>query len=244
VNVLLQRADAGAAIGNGHLIRSFALAQMWQATGGRAVVVTAGSDPLPPAVDVGGVEVVRLAAPHPDPDDAASVAELVHAHPGAWVACDGYHFDAAYTRGIRDAGGRVLVIDDIAHAAVYDADAILNQNIFAERLLYRCRTSSQMLLGPKHALVRQEFHRWRAHGRDRTLPVEHVLVTMGAADPYDQSSVALRALSALGGLRRLSIRVVVGPANPRTERYAALARECGLEAEFLCNPSEMAPVLA
>lgn len=240
---MIMRADASRAIGSGHLIRSLALAQAWEAAGGTAIIATAAADEaLPAALRGRPIKVVKTPASHPDSSDMEFMRELLGRHPAAWVACDGYHFDAGYTRGLRDAGARVMVVDDIAAAPAYDADVILNQNVFAERFSYACRTATRMLLGPRYALVRREFEPWRDETRERTAPVRRVLVTMGAADQCDQTGAVLRALATVN--RRFRVRVVVGPSNPRGPELEALARDAGLQAEFVNNPPSMAPVLA
>ena len=244
VPVLIVRADAGGVTGSGHIVRSVALAEAWEAAGGKAIVGTnARPEAIPASVRDSGISLVPVPASHPDPADAAFVEQLIRLRRASWVCCDGYHFDTAYTRQMSAAGARVLVLDDIASAPAYDADVILNQNMFSERFSYSCVRPTRMLLGPRYALLRAEFTRWRPAAQLRTGSVERVLVTMGGTDPYDQAVGVVRALGSIG--RALNVKVVIGRDNGQRSRVEAEARGAGLGAvEFVANPMSTAPHFA
>ena len=61
---------------------------------------------------------------------------------------------------IKQAGYRLLVIDDYNHLDYYCADIILNQNLHAFGLSYLCEPYTRLLLGPRFALLRKEFRAW------------------------------------------------------------------------------------
>lgn len=240
--LLIVRADATREMGSGHLVRSSALAQAWRSAGGRAVILARVSAALPASVERAGLERLDVAHSHPHPDDLSGLLALTRAAQDAWVVCDGYHFDAGYTRSVRERGASVLVVDDIANAPVYDADAILNQNLFAERLVYNAAAPARMLLGPSYALLRAEFVAVAAGARDRSAPVERLLVTMGGGDPFNQTEKVLRAIARVAP--GLAVRVVVGNSNDEGARLEAAARAIdGSTVEFVRNPDNMALLL-
>jgi spore coat polysaccharide biosynthesis predicted glycosyltransferase SpsG len=155
--------------------------------------------------------------------DAAATAALARAEGAAWVVLDGYGFGGDFQQALRDAGARVLALDDYGHADRYPADLGLNQNLGAEAARYAVRSpDTRLALGPRHALLRREFRTWA--GGARTVPdvARRVLVSLGGSDPDDVSS---RVVRALGRVRRpLELQVLAGAANPHRaalERAAA-----------------------
>ena len=61
--LLILRADANARIGNGHLMRSFALAQTWRSLGGRPILVGIVRKEVPSVQRHGGPEGVAGPGP-------------------------------------------------------------------------------------------------------------------------------------------------------------------------------------
>ena len=135
-------------------MRSLALAQAWQAAGGQVIFITAcESEALRRRLIGEKLEVVALS----DPSDWQVVARALEAQPNAWVALDGYHFDTAYQQRFKDAGHRLLVIDDLAQLDLYVADLVLNQNLAAQGLTYAHQPATRLLLGTDYVLLRKEF---------------------------------------------------------------------------------------
>jgi UDP-2,4-diacetamido-2,4,6-trideoxy-beta-L-altropyranose hydrolase len=215
------RADASAAIGMGHAMRSLALAQaLADERGGEAVFVMA--DPPDAFVARAGqddMRVVALAAEAGSLDDAAETL----AYGGGWVVIDGYHFDGDYQRALVDGGVRVLVIDDYAHLDRYHAHLLLNQNAGVALDAYRGRApNAGLLLGPRYALLRREFRAWDRPPRPQPKVARRILVTLGGSDPDDVSSRVLAALAMVDAPHE--VQLLAGPANPHLtalERAAA-----------------------
>jgi len=211
---LIIRADANTQIGTGHLMRCLALAQAWKAQGGSAIFITAcKSDFLLQRLHEEEFQVTQLEKTYPDPTDWEITSQVLTAHPGAWVVLDGYYFDEAYQKRVKQAGHRLLVIDDMAHLDHYYADVVLNQNINAEKLWYSCEPYTQPLLGTQYVLLRREFLQWRDWNREIPAVARKVLVTLGGGDPDNVTLKIIRAINKLK-LRDLEVKVVIGPSNP------------------------------
>lgn len=207
---LYLRADADMHTGVGHVVRSHALAQAWHDLGGQATLLVNADISLPASLRASGLQRLDIRERHPDSGDLNRLLRLVR--PGDWVACDGYHFDAAFCHELRSAGIRVLVIDDVAHQPTYEADILVNQNIEAERLRYRLAIETPlMLLGPKYALLRREFRLAKPRARSRA-PARRVLVLMGGSDPHHQAERMMSLLIDLDDGQR-EVRIVVGPSR-------------------------------
>jgi UDP-2,4-diacetamido-2,4,6-trideoxy-beta-L-altropyranose hydrolase len=242
---LVVRADANAGIGNGHLMRSLALAQAWQSLGGRSVLVTSVPEgALPSSVHTSGVECAFVPDAYPDPGDVALVQRLLRDFGNAWVCCDGYRFDAEYTQALAGSARGVVVIDDIAHAALYRADVIVNQNIFADRFRYICDRDTTKLLGPRYALLRREFPAWADWQRQTSDRVKHLLVMMGGGDPDNLTQRVMRALRRIE-FSDLEVKVIVGSNNPHVEALETeAARLDAPRVELLRNPADLPSLMA
>jgi len=160
--VLLIRADADSRIGVGHVMRCLALAQAWQDSGGEAVFV---ATELPGGLEERllheGFQLIRIPAPVGGPEDAAATLAAARNHSAVWIVVDGYAFTASFLDALREAGSRVLAIDDMANLERYPVDVLLNQNLSATPAAYdgRAGSSTTLLLGPRFSLLRREFRR-------------------------------------------------------------------------------------
>jgi len=123
---LVIRVDANTRIGMGHLMRCLALAQAWQDAGGQVTVVTAcPNEELQQRLREEGLDLRLLTHPYPDTADWDYTRDILTAHPDAWLVLDGYHFDEVYQQRVKDAGYRLLVIDDMVQLKHNYADIIL-----------------------------------------------------------------------------------------------------------------------
>lgn len=241
---LLVRADANAAIGSGHIIRSLALAQAWRRSGGDVRFLSADLNPsLERDIASRGFRVHRLAGAYPDPTDARSTASAAAAEGGAgWIVIDGYRFTADYHAAVRDAGWPLLVVVDHAHLRYYDADILLNQNVDAERLVYDGPPGMRMLLGTEYALLREEFIASAREFRPIPPAAANLLVMMGGGDPDNVTGQVLEALAGMP-TRVTRVRVVVGPSNPHASAIAEIAARLSPPAEVLHDPQDMPGVM-
>jgi RimJ/RimL family protein N-acetyltransferase len=116
---------------------------------------------------------------------------------------------------------------------------VLNQNISAREELYaQCDKTTQLLLGPRFALLRREFADHRGWTRNIPERATKLLVTLGGADA---DNVTKKVIDALGG-SGLEVKVVVGGSNPHLEvlRQAAEAATTGATCvELIVNTSDM-----
>lgn len=241
---LLIRADASRAIGTGHVMRCLALAQAWQEKGGQVYVRGRMPDGLRARLVGEGIELVNVEEKGGTPAEARVTATCADEVGASWIVVDGYHFGLAYRRNLREAGHRVLFIDDYGHADRYEADIVLNQNIDAEQDLYIDRPEhTDLLLGPKFALLRKEFWPWREPRREIRPEAEHILITLGGADP---DNITTEAVEAVGTLRTSGVRAtaVIGESNPHEDAIRAAAESARVPIDVRQNVDDMAELMA
>jgi UDP-2,4-diacetamido-2,4,6-trideoxy-beta-L-altropyranose hydrolase len=242
---LIIRADASVAIGTGHVMRCLALAQAWRDAGGRVVFATNDLSPaIEPRLRSERIEVVKCNAVGGSAQDALQLEELSRAHHADWVVVDGCQFNAEYQRKVKDAGLKLLFIDDNGHATHYFADLVLNQNAHACQDLYQSRTpQTSLLLGPRFVLLRREFQAWRQWKREMVLVARKVLVTMGGSDADNLTAVVIRALQ-LASIKGLEAKVVVGAGNPHTESLERATNQSETKMSLLENVTNMPELMA
>jgi UDP-2,4-diacetamido-2,4,6-trideoxy-beta-L-altropyranose hydrolase len=243
--MMVVRADAGPQIGIGHVMRCLALAQAWQGVGRKATFVFAAENPaLEARLIEEGMHVAHISAQPGSAEDVQQTVRLARRKEAAWVVVDGYHFRAAYQHALKDNGVRIFWIDDYGHAEYYTADWVLNQNIHADESLYRNREShTRLLLGPRYALLRQEFLNWRSWRRSVPEVARKVLVTMGGGDPANITITVIRALDKVA-VDGLEIIVVMGSINPQVEMLKAAVHESKLIIRLKQTTSEMPELMA
>jgi UDP-2,4-diacetamido-2,4,6-trideoxy-beta-L-altropyranose hydrolase len=223
--LLVIRADADLRIGTGHVMRSLALAQAWQRSGGRVILAASSISPqLKLRLKTEKVPCFLLRARIGSSADALKLVALAKTSGACWIALDGYAFTAAYQKAIRRAGIPFLFVDDYSHLSAYDADIVLNQNVYASSKLYRRKAvRSRLLLGLQYCLLRDEFLSVRQRSGGRRDGVKRILVTLGGSDP---ANVTLKVVKALCRLDRGSIRkdVIVGMCNPHLAEIQRVLR--------------------
>ncbi|MFX0195111.1 MAG: UDP-2,4-diacetamido-2,4,6-trideoxy-beta-L-altropyranose hydrolase [Candidatus Hodarchaeota archaeon] len=241
---LVIRADANARMGIGHFMRCLALAQGWKAQGGKVTFITAcQSEGLLQRLREEGFDIHLLIDSYPDTSDWDYTRDVLAAHPSAWVGLDGYHFDEAYHQQVKEAGHRLLVIDDMAHLKLYYADIVLNQNLCADQLPYLCEPDTRLLLGTRYVLLRREFIGWR--GRKREIPkvARQVLVTLGGGDPENITLKVIQVLQEtdVAGLEAI---VVVGASNPHDAILEAAAGRSRIPIRLIRDARNMPELMA
>jgi UDP-2,4-diacetamido-2,4,6-trideoxy-beta-L-altropyranose hydrolase len=222
---MIIRADASTRIGMGHFTRCLALAQAWTELGGRTIFAmsetTAAADTHRQSVGAGSVQLSALRGSVPEALETAALASREQAE---WIVADSYEFAPGYQRALRSGGSRVLLVDDDGRYHHYEADLVLNQNVYATESLYADRaTHTRSLLGPRYALLRGQF--CQSPPPARTIPphARNVLVTLGGADAANVTQTVVEALQSIPE-DNLEVTVVIGGSNPHR---ASLERAMG-----------------
>lgn len=245
---LLIRADSTPQIGAGHVMRCLALAHAWREVGGFVMfAVHSPTEAVFGRIEEAGFAVVPVKSPHPDPGDLAFTRHLLQGLRRAkggkpWAVLDGYHFDGAYQRALRDEGYGVLVIDDMAHLPAYHATVLVNPNIDALSHTYH-HDGAVLLLGTQYVMLRPEFVARRKSAATCRPEVRRLLVTMGAADPRN---VTLKVARALRLLRQPEIQVVfvVGSQYSQLTELEEVAASLGSRTRVLKDVRDMASVMS
>ena len=230
---VLIRADASPIIGSGHIARCLTLARVLR---GHGAHVTFACRQLPghrlQALAAEGFETFALPDFYPGEDpqqaiesllpwqaDIAALQQVSSDQPGFdWVIVDHYGLDHHWQTAARRFAPRIMAVDDLA-TRTYSVDLLLNQNLSGTRAAYTgllpesCRT----LLGPRYALLRDEF---RCEAIDIKPRARRVLVNFGGFDAAMQTH---HAMLALADFPELEVDFVAGADNPAWARMQVMA---------------------
>jgi UDP-2,4-diacetamido-2,4,6-trideoxy-beta-L-altropyranose hydrolase len=241
---LIILANASTQIGTGHLMRCLALAQAWKDANGDVTFITAcrGEGLLQRLRDE-EFDIKLLSSAYPDTADWNYTRDTMAGHPGAWAVLDGYHFDEIYQRQIKEAGHRLLVIDDMAHLKHYYADIVLNQNLHAEQLRYACEPYTRLLLDTHYVLLRREFLAWKERQREIPEVARRVLVTLGGGDPDNNTLKVIQALQEMA-ISGLEATVVIGASNPHAGALEQAAKQSRIPIRLVRDAKNMPELMA
>ncbi|HOG16796.1 MAG TPA: UDP-2,4-diacetamido-2,4,6-trideoxy-beta-L-altropyranose hydrolase [Syntrophales bacterium] len=242
---LLIRADGNERIGTGHVMRCIALAQAWRELAGDVFFAFgSASSAMEGRLASGGMKAAVLNAATGGNTDARKTAALGREIGASWVAVDGYAFGAAYVAAVRSGGLPVAQIDDNGVAGRYEAEIVINANLYAREDLYPTTgRRTRLLLGSRFAMIRREFLERKADRKRVRAEAGRILVTMGGADPLGLGPTTIRALRGLA-TAGVEVRTVVGPASPDEARCREEMRAASLRGEVIPAAENMAEHMA
>lgn len=181
------RTDATHQIGTGHFMRCLTLADELKKQGVQIRFVSRNlPDHLRDMLTAKGMELVSLI----NNTSATQIDELAHSawlvtsqaqdaqdtiqalagQTFEWLVVDHYALDTRWETAIRNTAKQIMVIDDLADR-VHDCDVLLDQNFYADmqtRYSGKVPAHCQLLIGPRYALLREEFRKLRKQIQPRT----------------------------------------------------------------------------
>lgn len=259
------RADASTSIGSGHVMRCLTLAHRLKKEKNAKVVFVMRVLPgnLIGVVEKQGFEVLKLSpANHkyslngyglwltvPMEVDARQTIEVLQHYlqeHGCDVVnrliVDSYALDEQWERMLHPYCKEIMVIDDLANRR-HECDILLDQNFYLNKdvryaglVPERCK----MLLGPEHALLREEFYEAKKHFRKRDGTIKNILVFYGGSDLTNETEKAIKALVQLHDEGySFTADVITGVSNSRREKIKNLCSKYYFF-HYYCQVSNMA----
>jgi len=237
------RVDASSVMGIGHVMRCLALAEALADAGWRCAF--AGVEETKHTVPASTFAEYSWRTVSGDPD--REPAELHLAWPGGadLLVVDHYGRDGRFESACRPWARRILAVDDLCNRP-HDCDVLLDQTPDLEDGAYGkwLPPGAMSLLGPRHALLRQEFSVRRPMAlarRNLNMPPRRALVSFGGSDQRGLVAAAIEGLGRAGVIARAD--VVVDQATIETSDLEKLAATAPLDIRLLGNVSNMATLM-
>lgn len=208
------RADATQTLGAGHIFRCLSLARRLRDKGAETCFATLDlPDYLAILLTQDGHSLKHL----PEQVRGNQLADAAATLDGetCLTACilDHYYLSTLWERHVQ-AHVNVLALDDLGRP--HESKWVLDQNFYVNpvaRYLGNLAPHTQILLGPKFALLRKEFETARRNAKVRDRGIKHVLVFMGGMDDENITGTALTAIECALPLE-VDVTVITGSAHP------------------------------
>lgn len=146
--------------------------------------------------------------------DAQQTINLIKDYKIDLLVVDHYALDSNWEIRLRDFADKLLVIDDLANRPHF-CDFLLDQNFYEKyegRYINLIPSHTRTFLGPKYALLRDEFFQMEHFLKSRNGVLNHIMVFFGGSDPSNETLKALLALIQIKW-EELKVDVVVGESN-------------------------------
>lgn len=259
------RADASTSIGSGHVMRCLTLAHRFKKDK-NAKVVFVMRDLLGNLIDVvekQGFEVLKLPPDNqkyslngyglwltvPMEVDAQQTIEVLQHYLQEHcfdvvdrLIVDSYALDEQWELMLRPYCRDIMVIDDLANRR-HDCNILLDQNFYLNkdvRYAGLVPEHCKMLLGPEHALLREEFREAKKHLRKRDGTIKNILVFYGGSDLTNETEKAIKALVQLHDEGyNFTADIITGVSNSRREKIKKLCSKYHF-LYYYCQVSNMA----
>ncbi|RUL54193.1 UDP-2,4-diacetamido-2,4,6-trideoxy-beta-L-altropyranose hydrolase [Lysinibacillus antri] len=177
--------------------------------------------------------------------DAEQTIQVFNKFKVQQVVVDHYSLEEKWERKIRPITKEIMVIDDLANRK-HDCDILLDQNFYLDmdtRYDGLVPENTKLLLGPKHALLREEFKIAYQKIKPFNGKVERLFIFFGGSDPTNETEKVLRAIQSLIVNYQLEVDVVVGNSNPNKKKIKELCESIH-GAMYHCQVNNMAELMA
>ncbi len=264
--LVIFRADSSITIGSGHLMRCLTLAERMRKKKNAEVhfisrdlegnlhekIKDAGFDlhVLPRHPIDKSLEGYAVWLTVPQAVDAAETQDVLRGLGKVdRLVVDNYALDITWEQEMRPFVDEIFVIDDLANR-IHDCDFLLDQNFYLDkenRYVGLVPENCKLLLGPRYALLREEFYEARKHFRQRDGSLRNILVFYGGSDLTNETMKALRALRVFHETKpEITVDVIVGASNPYQEEIRAFCDNSDVRdwITYHCQVDNMADYMA
>lgn len=157
--------------------------------------------------------------------DATETVDAFKNETQDWLVVDHYALDHRWESALRHCTEHILVIDDLADR-MHNCDILLDQNYYCDmdtRYSGKVPPNCHLLLGPRYALLRDEFLQLRQQVEARTGRMKNLLIFFGGVDASNLTGKAIEAV-VRAGFEGLRVDVVIGAQHPCANEIEALCK--------------------
>jgi UDP-2,4-diacetamido-2,4,6-trideoxy-beta-L-altropyranose hydrolase len=178
-------------------------------------------------------------------DDASQCLRIIGSYSNEKILIvDHYLIDVHWEKMLNKFVSKLVIIDDLANR-IHDCDILLDQNYYTNmetRYQEIVPVNCKLLLGPKFALLREEFIKQLGHLRFRSGRIEKILIFYGGSDPTHETLKCLEAFQS-ENFSGIKFDVVIGSSNCQKD---AVLEFCSSTPNYKyhCQVENMAELMA
>lgn len=254
MNVFI-RVDASFEIGTGHVMRCLTLANQLKKEGMQvAFICRVTTGDCIELIEQQGFRVYKLTICEGSlwiyvadywRKDARETIDILRKHNVEKLIIDHYSIDIRWEQLVRPFTKEIMVIDDLANRQ-HDCDILLDQNFYLNmetRYDGLVPLTTKLLLGPSHALLREEFIQAKKHIKPFNGKLERVFIFFGGSDPTNETEKVLRAIMPLIQKFNFEVDVVVGKSNPNKKQIEEISLTSN-SIHYHCQINNMAELMS
>ncbi len=222
------RVDASVEVGFGHLSRCINLAEILRSRGIEVLFVCRDDE----AKSSRALEdrlfakvllpMLAVGEPVNQQEDAQQTIQALQGERPGWLIVDSYTLDKNWERLLRPHVAKIVVIEDLS-GREHDCDLLLDQNhsdrsaASFEKLV---PNTCELLLGPRFALIGEQFRRLRELKSKPAPELKRIFVFCGGSDPQNLTQHVIDEISR-SELSNIAVDVIIGAQNKSFDREAA-----------------------
>jgi len=185
---ILIRADGGAHVGMGHIVRCHALANLLRDEYEIIFFISASA--------IAGLRIPEGEKFETHPVLAEQTDFFGRIGTSDVVVLDGYGFNREYQTTVRKLAYRLVVIDDQANGPFF-CDAIINHVIGLTEKDFDVDTRTRLYLGLRYRLLRKEFFRFIGHQK-QTSTLRNALLCLGGSQQEEVQEILIDKMTEAG----------------------------------------------
>ncbi|KGK86067.1 UDP-2,4-diacetamido-2,4,6-trideoxy-beta-L-altropyranose hydrolase [Clostridium sp. HMP27] len=199
------RADGGSTIGMGHIMRTLVIARELKKNH-NVFYACRVDNPLSDKYALGinkvksdGFKVISL--------DEKTLKSEIRNIKADCIITDSYDVDEEYFNIIKQNFKISGCLDDERICNYFNVDFLINQNIYARNFDYKVNLDTELMLGNKYIILRDEFRNLKK--KEIKKNVKNIMVTVGGSDNNNYTENIIKSLKKL---TNVILYVIVGPA--------------------------------
>lgn len=215
------RVDSSTNIGTGHVMRCLTLAKQLKKMNFDVEFISKklGGD-ISQLVKKNGFKVhhldKKLTISKSSIKDAEQTIKIINKNSKIlpYLIIDHYDLDIKWEKRLREFVNKIIVIDDLADRK-HDCDLLIDQNFYnnlKNRYNKLLSKRTVKLLGPKYAMLRDEFFKFRKKVKPRK-KFRKLLISFGGTDSTNETRKVLKSIKFLKNEKLERVHVIFGGAN-------------------------------
>lgn len=241
------RVDANENIGTGHLVRCRLLARELRTRGVHSTFLSAEThSSWLRALETEGFRLKKLSTREAtNPDAVLATSSKVEDSNTLLVIDTGLpsFYKVDFQQHVRRNGLKLMMIT-FRHDCHFAADIVHNQNLLALDHEYSVEPYTKLLLGPRYAILADDFRRLAGKREAVSEQVRTLLISFGGTDRTNQSRKVATALAAMKEPPQRIIVVVGSLYADVDELEELLSQESNLNTELHINTMDMPNLMA